>query len=176
MVFWVSGEHQILTSTFSQIRFSLALPATRPSPKPVTPFSVLVLPNLSSSLTLGQPGASIFGCEQAARNWAVHTVPKRGLWNSTTWRERWGSQPVRLRRTPSDGEVPLGISQRISGRLSARGYIAQSVVELATVSLSKPTQMCIHGMRQVLPGVLPRSARVIYCSAIPSCGTCVSTK
>ena len=59
---------------------------------------------------------------------------------------------------------------------SARGYVAQSVVELATVSLSKPTQMCIHGMRQVLPGVLPRSARVIYCSAIPSCGTCVSTK
>ena len=48
LVFWVSGEHQILTSTSLQIRFSLALLATRPSPKPVQPFTVLVLPNWSS--------------------------------------------------------------------------------------------------------------------------------
>ena len=49
-----------------------------------------------------------------------NSVPKRGLWNSTAWRERWGSQLVRLRRTLSDEEVPLSMSQRISGRLSAQ--------------------------------------------------------
>ena len=163
LVFWESGDRQILTFSgcLANIRFFLALLATRTSPKAAQPFSVLVLPSLSSSLILGQPGASIFGWEQAAR-WFEFPTQCQNVGSGIQQLGASGGvsqlseiTPYTFRRGGASWYFTTYQWALVS---SARGYIAQSVVELATVSLSKPTQMCIHGMRQVLPGVLPRSA------------------
>ena len=56
---------------------------------------------------------------------------------------------------------------------SARGHIAQSVVDLAAGSLSKPAQIRMHKLCHVLPSVLPRSIRAVGSSAVPSWSTCL---
>ena len=149
--------------TFSPVEFSATLPAGwwgfSPSrlrkfdffqvlvatSEPVKPLSVLEVPNLSSSLILGQTRCFIFWLgASGTRVRRANSMPERWVWNSTS---------CRVHRTTFQS-----MESRWALASSARRYITQSVVDFATVSLSKPAQMRIHRLRQVLPSVLPRGA------------------